>query len=183
LYWNWSLIPLQARGVFNIESAGLTHAGIHLGDISDGTSNTIAAGDAASGSKLFKVRNPSTGATMANNVLLIQAWGAANVGPVGGGYTNTFYGSVFAVTDQTSGTTPEPMNRNPATPTAYAGDPTGSNSGSPLDYISGFRSNHPNGCNLLFCDGSVRFVQQDIPQAIYQALSTYAGNEAASDDY
>jgi prepilin-type N-terminal cleavage/methylation domain-containing protein/prepilin-type processing-associated H-X9-DG protein len=178
LYWDWQKLPLQYRGVFNLEVAAGGKARIRFGDISDGSSETIAMGDAASGSILFPVRNPSTGA-VDNSARLIQAWGAANVGQVSGGYAGNFYGSVFAVTAQNA-STPETMNRKPATPTAWGGDTSGSNTPA-LDFISGFRSNHPSGCNFLFCDGSVRFLHEGISQPVYQGLSTYAGGETVSD--
>jgi prepilin-type processing-associated H-X9-DG protein len=65
---------------------------------------------------------------------------------------------------------------------AGGGDTTGSNSGSPQDFISGFRSNHTGGCNFLFCDGSVRFLSETISQTVYQALSTRCGGEAISSE-
>ena len=179
LHWDWRLIPAAARGVFNFQRQGVTKSGVKLTDISDGSSQTIAMGEAASGSKLFPVRNPTTNAVMPG-ASLIQAWGAANVGEIGGGYVGTFYGSVFAVTAQNA-SLPEGMSRRPGTPTAYAGDPTGNNSGTPIDTISGFRSNHSGGCNFLFCDGTVRFMSTSINQATYQAFSTYAGDEVVSD--
>ena len=188
LHPNWTLIPAAYRGVFNIETSGLGYpkAGIRMGDILDGTSETLAMGEAVSGSNKFLVRNPKTLAVQPAATTLIQGWGTANVGPTAGGYANTWYGSVFAVTAQSQTlASPEPMNNNPATPTACAPEATGNNSSGALasmDFISGFRSNHTGGCNFLFCDGTVRFLTQDINPATYQAISTYAGGETANAD-
>jgi prepilin-type processing-associated H-X9-DG protein len=75
------------------------------------------------------------------------------------------------------------MNRNPGTPTLYGYNlNVGDNSGNPQDYISNFRSLHNQGCNFLYCDGSVRYLDQGINQAIYQAVSTYAGAETVEVD-
>ncbi len=42
------------------------------------------------------------------------------------------------------------------------------------------RSNHPGGVNLLFADGAVRFISNDIDPGIWTALSTRAGGEVIS---
>jgi len=39
------------------------------------------------------------------------------------------------------------------------------------------RSNHPGGVNVLFADGSVRFISDTIPLNVWRALSTRAGGE------
>jgi prepilin-type N-terminal cleavage/methylation domain-containing protein/prepilin-type processing-associated H-X9-DG protein len=190
LYFDWAKLPTQFRGVFNIESEGAGpgrgRARVKLGDISDGTSQTIAIGEAASGSKLFQTRHPVSGAVQPGGKL-IQGWGAASVGDFASyGSGGMYFGSVFAVTAQAQAlASPEPMNNNPGTPTLCLPEATGSNSSGALatmDFISGFRSTHPGGCNFLFCDGTVRFLAQTIDQTTYQALSTYAGGETASAD-
>jgi prepilin-type N-terminal cleavage/methylation domain-containing protein/prepilin-type processing-associated H-X9-DG protein len=184
---DWTKIPLQVRGVFNIRNAGRgTSSGVRIDDISDGTSNTFAMGEATGGSPLYLARdlanptvpsiNPYTGST----TMLDQSWSAASVTDT----AHPWYGSIFAVTAQ-FGMAPdprdEPMNRRPATPTVGSGDPSGYNlSGN--DYISGFRSLHKDGCNFVFCDGSVHFIHQGIDPPVYRALSTYAGGEVIAPD-
>jgi prepilin-type N-terminal cleavage/methylation domain-containing protein/prepilin-type processing-associated H-X9-DG protein len=180
LHTDWSRIPLTVRGVFSIRLADPPF-GLCFLEISDGTSSTIAMGDAAGGSTLYPVRSltdPSQ--TVSNPVLgqpalLEQAWCAVGVEQD----QHPWYGSVMAVTAQYGlGADPrdEPMNRKPGTPSASGGDPFGDNrNGS--DFISGFRSVHPGGCNFLFCDGGVRFLSQNIQPSVYRALSTYAGGE------
>jgi prepilin-type N-terminal cleavage/methylation domain-containing protein/prepilin-type processing-associated H-X9-DG protein len=177
LYWDYTTIPLSVRGVFNIERDSVTKARTQIIQITDGTSTTIAMGDAACNSPLYKVRDPFTGA--ASNGKLVQAWGAAGFGFSGGVGGYLYFSSTFAVTANYPNV-PEPMNRKLIAPTYWSSNQT--NPTPPgTDFISGFRSNHPGGCNFLFCDGSVRFVMQSISQAPYQAMSTYAAGDIGSD--
>jgi prepilin-type processing-associated H-X9-DG protein len=183
----WTRRPMGVRGVFDIRGPLEVGLGVRLEDITnnDGTSNTFAMGEGAGGTPAYLARsltNPTQPALDASGqpVELDQSWGATGVTD----YAHPWYGSVFGVTAQ-YGLAPdprdEPMNRHPGTPTVNGMDPTGDNS-SGLDYVSGFRSRHPNGCNFLFCDGSVRFIFQSIDPAAYRALSTYAGEEPVATD-
>jgi prepilin-type N-terminal cleavage/methylation domain-containing protein/prepilin-type processing-associated H-X9-DG protein len=43
-------------------------------------------------------------------------------------------------------------------------------------------SNHPGGCNVMFADGSVRFVKSSISMTIWMSLGTIAGGEVISSD-
>jgi prepilin-type N-terminal cleavage/methylation domain-containing protein/prepilin-type processing-associated H-X9-DG protein len=48
-------------------------------------------------------------------------------------------------------------------------------------YVFGARSRHSGGINVVFCDGSTRFIVNAIMPAIWQALSTTQGGEPVSD--
>ncbi len=178
--------PAQARGAFGVTrwTPDRSGPGIRFSDIADGTTNTFAMGEATGNSTAYPVRdlrNPDrtvidlfTGRT----ALVEQAWCAAGAGDPG----HPWYGSVFAVTAQFGlGNDPrdEPMNRKYVTPSVYSGDLRGDNAAG-RDFVSGFRSLHPGGCNFLFCDGGVRFLNQNLRPAAYRAMSTYAGGEPVS---
>ena len=180
---DWNKIPATSRGVFNIYRAA-NKATLRLEDLADGSSNTLALGDAAGGSQRFLARDltnptqPAIDPLSGNPTPLDQSWGATGVGDA----SHALYGSVFAVTAQ-YGVAPdfrdEPMNRSPTTPAVTGSDPRGDNLAG-KDTLSGFRSLHTGGCNFAFCDGSVHFLSQSIASDVYRALSTYAGGETVA---
>jgi prepilin-type processing-associated H-X9-DG protein/prepilin-type N-terminal cleavage/methylation domain-containing protein len=185
--------PRQVRGVFDVRIS--INSGIRMLEITDGLSNTFAMGDAAGGNPHFLVRditNPTTAAIDTISGLPAvadQSWGAASMSQ----QSIPQYTSYFAGTAQYGlGPDPrdEPMNGTPAAsgnvrliaPTIASFDPSADPSNtSGDDWVSGFRSMHPGGCNFLFCDGSVRFVRETIAPDTYRALSTFAGGEVVND--
>ena len=49
-------------------------------------------------------------------------------------------------------------------------------------FVYGASSNHPGGVNVLFADGSVRFVKDGIDRMVWWSLGTKAGGEVVSAD-
>jgi len=178
-------VPEEARGVFGVASSEAD--GIRFAQILDGTSNTLAMGDATGGTSWYRVRDLGNSSVTVISLAtgqpaeVEQSWSAASVGDA----SHPWYGSVFAVTAQYGfGSNPrdEPMNRRPCTPTVNGHDPFGDNR-TGRDWVSGFRSLHTGGCNFLFCDGSARLLTDTIRPDVYRALSTYAAGEIITGDY
>ncbi len=176
--------PSQVRGAFDIRPSE-REPGIRLLQITDGTSNTFAMGEAAGGTPRFLVRDLDQPTTAAINSLtgqlaqIDQSWSAASVTTP----AQPWYGSIFAVTAQYGlGSQPryEPMNVPLCAPTIWGNDPVGNNLAG-RDWVSGFRSVHPGGANFLYCDGSVQFLRQTISPQVYLGLSTIAGGERVHD--
>jgi prepilin-type N-terminal cleavage/methylation domain-containing protein/prepilin-type processing-associated H-X9-DG protein len=193
-----SLIPLGARGLFNISQADLSVTNtedlkfaptpqfrVRLTDIADGLSSTFAIGEAAGGNSTYLVADldnpgqPVTEPFVNGPAIMDQSWAAASLGDPG----HPWYAGILGVTAQ-FGLSPdpldEPMNRRPGTPSLIGSDRSGYNV-TGRDRISGFRSMHSGGCNFLYADGSVHFVPQTIDPVLYRALSTYAGGEVVTD--
>lgn len=184
-------LPNQAQGTFGVvkSSRGL---GIRLVAITDGTSSTLAIGEAAGNNVAFPVRTSYSSATIATdaggkNILIDQAWAGAstmNSTIVTGTSNKVHFGSMLGVTCQNWGsgaatTDDEPINRAPALAAIDQGN-TNNNLSTP-DTLPGFRSMHSSGAHFLFCDGSVRFLHTSVNAATYRALSTICGAETVGD--
>lgn len=179
-------IPASQQGIFNIAW------GASIRQITDGTSNTIAMGD-ASGDPRWKVCHlakcteadvtpgPGGDAPLASSGWILGEPNSTvfypSLGPKGGTY----------------GCMIEPMNKYPVTDTyldypQYVGDYSAFKAGAAGHYCksseeggshaaSNYRSDHPGGCNFLMADGSVAFVSEGIALAVYRARSTISGDE------
>ncbi|APZ92386.1 DUF1559 domain-containing protein [Fuerstiella marisgermanici] len=165
-------IPASEKGAFN---RGLK---VRIAEISDGTSNTFAMGEAAGGSNWPLCRG--VGCTdpdilgkrfPANSGWIIAQPADEDVPLVLG--TSNF------------GSTMEPLNKWPVTDSymALGGDrrvtqrDTRSSANGGLSSTSNFRSEHTGGGTFLLCDGSARFVSENIDLGVYRGLSTIAGGE------
>src|SRR5262249_51573008 len=129
---DWSLIPGNVRGIFNLRPPDTSRSGVRFADITDGLSNTFAVGDAAGGNPNYLVRDLSKPTQPVIDPLtnlptqVDQAWAAAGVGDT----SHPFYGAILAVTAQ-YGLSPnpadEPMNNRLVAPSVSSGDPAGNN--------------------------------------------------------
>jgi prepilin-type N-terminal cleavage/methylation domain-containing protein/prepilin-type processing-associated H-X9-DG protein len=165
-------IPMTHYGVFDVNSQ------VRLAGILDGQSSTIAFGEGAGNSPLYKCRM-QYGDTMPAQNRMDQGWAIASIEDGMTAMPGNLLGSVFGVTAMRGGFSPvldEPMN-NPLVLAAIDNNQTCDNSDPVIDTVSGYRSAHTGGCNFAFCDGSVRFLFTDISPTIYRALSTRAGGE------
>jgi prepilin-type N-terminal cleavage/methylation domain-containing protein/prepilin-type processing-associated H-X9-DG protein len=180
-------LPAVARGAFDVNSRTT------FAEITDGTSNTFAAGEAAGGNPRYGLRRYYHDTTPATSYLfpgqspwIDQSWSAGpaattelhSLGLMGGGTLG-----VTALRGGHADPFDEPMNRALALPAfdCNNGCVNAGTAPNTYDQTAGFRSMHTGGCMFLFCDGSVRFVRQDISPATYRALSTIAGGEVVTE--
>jgi len=184
------LVPPQSsdEGLFN---RGRGHT---IADIIDGTSNTIAMGEATGGDAWPLCH----GIACTGNAIYNYVSPVTNLPyPANVGWVDPDPGVTDALPDQLIKSsqwacTLEPLNKNPVTDTFYNADyqkPTITDrrctgtavSGTTLaqggHWTSNFRSDHPGGGQFLLADGSVRFVSDQVLLASYQAASTIAGGE------
>ncbi len=172
-------LPEIRRGVYDIDM------GLRIGQITDGTSNTMAMGEASGSDRWIVCTGPRcTSLTDTDDSGEIQtAWfgwiiGHVNSNSLGWGLLMT---SNYACTA-------EPMNKFPVTETQVSlpeslgpGCRTGAGiTGGVLSTTSNFRSDHPGGCNFVYADGSVHFLSDNIDMVNYRALSTSQGEEVVS---
>jgi prepilin-type N-terminal cleavage/methylation domain-containing protein/prepilin-type processing-associated H-X9-DG protein len=185
---NKTVVPGSARGAFDVNST------IRLADITDGTSNTFALGEGAGNNRAYLARAAWDATVAALNPLnnqpiqIDQGWACGAIPNSQVASAGELYGSVLGVTAQRGGWQPnlavldEPMNNGLVMAAIDNNQSCDNNLASSFDTISGFRSMHSQGCNFVFCDGSVHFISQSVNKDIYKALSTVSGGETIPAD-
>ncbi|GIX04890.1 MAG: general secretion pathway protein GspG [Planctomycetaceae bacterium] len=172
--WDGGLTPQMAADLVARHQADpswwydFTRCKLNWRDVTDGLSNTLAAGElhhllqgytttTVNGVSTGGVAVPSSGPT---------AWGAN-----GGDY-------------YCEGTTNVPMNK--LSGPYYSRSLTQSKNVTALRDVAfnspvySFRSAHAGGCHFLFCDGSVQFLNQQIDMRLYKGLGSRRGGEIVS---
>jgi prepilin-type N-terminal cleavage/methylation domain-containing protein/prepilin-type processing-associated H-X9-DG protein len=183
--------PTNADRCGSLDSEGVFGRTIsfRIADITDGTSNTLMAGEVS------RFRNEPGGSNF-------------NFANVGGRFAGPpWTGSPFWGDSRPTAMAyvTVPLNANALTaPGSFAGGNLAPNcllSTSPLMTDKpnwgndgnggvpcvalgqwGFRSQHPGGANFVACDGSVKFLKQTINRVTYRALGTRALGEVVSSD-
>lgn len=180
-------VKKEQRGMFSILW------GASIRQITDGTSKTMAMGD-ASGDPKWRVCHLTNCTTAAPDPMGSPT--IATVGWIIGETNNSQYLAQLGPKPSLYGCTIERMNKNPVTDTFLDMGQYTSDYGEFLDNpghycaasyeggkhsVSNFRSDHPGGCNFLMADGSVTFLNESIDMTAYRARSTIAGAEVISE--
>lgn len=179
------------NGIFNLGW------GASIKQVSDGTSKTIAMGE-ASGDPRWKVCHRRGCTTPESGYENSYAW----IPWIAGQPNSTSYYSQLGPLASIFAATVEPMNKYPVTdsfiatasltslnPKVACADSRGAPYSYPnssatnvgLNYASNFRSDHAGGCNFLMADGSAVFLSESIDMLLYQAKATIAGDEVVSE--
>jgi prepilin-type N-terminal cleavage/methylation domain-containing protein/prepilin-type processing-associated H-X9-DG protein len=183
-------VPASQRGIFNVAW------GASIRQITDGTSKTMAMGDASGDPKwqVCRAINATTPRCTAAD-LKPDPKGQpthAAIGWIIGEPNNGKYLAELGPKPSTYASTIEPMNKFPVTDSyldlGQYGTDFGKFGTDPNHYchasfdggkhsVSNFRSDHPGGCNFLMADASVTFLNQDIDINSYRARSTIAADD------
>ncbi|MGE3315668.1 MAG: DUF1559 domain-containing protein [Planctomycetaceae bacterium] len=152
---------------------------VKLKEITDGTSQTIAMGEGATGPRWkimnSKPSNPHLSA-MQPDVLDPHAyWICPRINTTNDRATYQIVtASIYATTAILMN---EPLITETLADMAALDDCRSTLKGGP-HRLGGFRSDHEAGGMFLFADGSVHFLHQDLDPALYRAFSTIRGGES-----
>lgn len=141
---------------------------LKFSDISDGLSNTIAAGELHTISKGYTTKTVNGVTVPETSSSGPTAWGAN-----GGDYfcEGTMNVRINTLTvDNVTSRYYARGNTDPAWLETTTRSP-----------LFSFRSIHTGGCQFLLCDGSVKFISENIDMVTYKALGSRAGGEVAGD--
>lgn len=149
------------------------HSMTRIAAITDGTSNTFAMCEAASGLPMCNgigCTTPDPGGARSTHSWLVGGDGIEPYYAAGFRYSGIFISTI------------EKINKSPVTDSrqmlsggAYL-DCRSSQDGGP-HWATNARSLHTGGAQFLFCDGSARFLSESIDLSTYRALSTIQGSE------
>ena len=155
------------------------HSWMKLASITDGTSNSFAIGEAASGFKMCEgigcntPSEPPFGESTA-----VFGW------LVGGVNLPAFYDPGFRYAGAFASTV-EKLNKKPVTDSLFNVTGNGKFNRTPSwqggpHHTSNFRSFHTGGANFGFCDGSIQYLSDSIDMTTFRHLSSVADGEVVA---
>jgi prepilin-type N-terminal cleavage/methylation domain-containing protein/prepilin-type processing-associated H-X9-DG protein len=146
------------RGPFRANNTTTAAIPFGLRDILDGTSNTMMASEVKIG--------PNTG----------------NSSDARGDYwADSKCTYMFTAATGPNSTIPDQLDGTGGCPNTKASPPCFAATGTQLEFNAA-RSYHSGGVNVVFCDGSVKYVKDSVNLATWRAISTMNGNEILSAD-
>ncbi|MCC7337033.1 MAG: DUF1559 domain-containing protein [Pirellulaceae bacterium] len=168
-------IPASEKGMFNRALV------VKIGEITDGTSNTYAIGEAAGGDNWPLCRGVNCTDPVFNGQRFPANTGWIIAQPGDEDQPAVLGTSAF-------GCTMERLNKWPVTDSwmALGGDRKAqqrdarSSANGGLNSTSNFRSQHTGGGQFAYADGSVHFISASIDMLTYRGMSTIAGGEVVS---
>jgi prepilin-type processing-associated H-X9-DG protein/prepilin-type N-terminal cleavage/methylation domain-containing protein len=150
---------LTRDGIFFLDTRVGVDSCVGIGDITDGSSNTLLFGERYHRDPEFDRRRP-------------DVWPAAFPTAGWGKWGFVAHAGVMGS-----------VTLHSAVPINYR-VPSGGDFSTLEDRASAFGSGHPGGANFAFADGHVRFLRESTSLSVLQALSTRAGGEVVSEgDY
>jgi prepilin-type N-terminal cleavage/methylation domain-containing protein/prepilin-type processing-associated H-X9-DG protein len=205
-----SMGTTTAYGGLNSQTTGpFTQGGFVYGlqNIPDGSSNTIAFGESLIGDASIEAVKWRDGPAFSQTSATGTGWGVADVSSAPGSalynqVMSDLQGCNVGLQNQnkaTAGTVNQKGFRwsqsdggfglfNTVVPPSSAQYPFAwckygqANSNASDGEYQNTSSNHPGGCNFLFCDGSVRFVKSTVAITTYWALGTRQNGDVLSSD-
>jgi prepilin-type N-terminal cleavage/methylation domain-containing protein/prepilin-type processing-associated H-X9-DG protein len=169
----WGAIPMSERGMFYVNWS------CRMADVRDGSSNTMAMGEGAGGSRWPLCRGAGCTTPYAGAAGETPATDAWIVGAIGNQMTE----SIGFLTGSLWGSTVERPNKSPVTDT-YGSIPETADCRSSLNggphSTANFRSDHPGGVQFLFVDGSTHVLSETIDIELYRRLSSIAEGTPAT---
>ncbi|QDV49350.1 DUF1559 domain-containing protein [Gimesia fumaroli] len=157
----------NVKGMFDLNK------GAKMRDIIDGSSNTIAMGEGATGPQFMLCEGQGCNTVPATPVEATQGWIVAQPPP--SDFKAGLFGGPRA---SVFGSTADRINKQFTTESLIdLGNFSNCTFGTGADATSNFRSQHVGGAHFLYGDGSVHFISENIDLGVYQALSTIQGGE------
>jgi len=142
-------------------------------DLTDGSSNTIAMGEGATGGIFPLCEGQGCTVPASPAAPARQAWIIAQP-------NSTAFKPAFGVFGSILGSTIDPLNKVPVSET-FIDDGALTDCSAATHVTSNFRSYHEGGVQFLLGDGSARMISENLDRGVFNALGTHGGGEVVGE--